>query len=414
MNGNEMKSNHRQSFAAIVVVRCRVVVFRCRVAVVCWAIGLGVCVSGIGNADPPPAIPAAADTPDLFQVADQLSDPRYLVRSDAARQLRSADRQAVPAVVHALKNGNLETLIQGMRILRHIAATHPPDNDGGAYQALEEMSQWIGVTESQTRMAIAEIRQVRSRSAAEALQAADAYLGPGGVTILSVNMQLELLFLGDSFVDQPENLRWLRWLDGVENVALQSAAINASVARALSGMRNLKRLFLSEGSIDRPTLMALTELKHLDVLEVHYVAVDPADVDVVSAIEINESLTLNGTGLPNDASEVVRQANFGLQFDFKRGGFLGVMCSSQGGCLVSDVVQGSGADQAGLMPGDEIVRVNDATVAKFDDLKNEISKFEVGQTVEVEFVRDFKASQTKMLLKKHEGYEIRIPDQIER
>ena len=358
------------------------------------------------------ADPTPTGDDDLFAVADQLDDPQYWVRIEAARLLRKADRRAVAPVVAAIDHGKLETLLQGLRILRHVAASHPPDQDGGAYDALVNLSARGGVAAYQTRLALTEIRGVRAIDARIQLQRRGAYFGPGKVTIMSAapTFPIELLLLDDQFQCDDQSLRWFRWLDGVQNVVIKGDAINPMIGGGVSNMRSIERLFLTEGSIDRETWVQLSSLPKLKSLEVHYVKINPDDLDAVAALPISGSLMLNGTGLPVETKPLIAAATAGLDFDFKRGGFLGVMCRSDGGCLITEVVQPSGAAAAGLRPGDEILRVNNKPIRRFDDLRTEIARYGIDETVDVVYRRSGEITQTEMTLGKHQSNRITVPD----
>src|SRR5690606_13334408 len=60
------------------------------------------------------------------------------------------------------------------------------------------------------------------------------------------------------------------------------------------------------------------------------------------------------------------------------------------GALVSEVVQGSPADKAGIRPGDVITSLNNQSVKSSTDLQNAIGLLRVGETVDVGIIRDGK------------------------
>ena len=58
------------------------------------------------------------------------------------------------------------------------------------------------------------------------------------------------------------------------------------------------------------------------------------------------------------------------------------------GCSISDVVGGSGAEKAGLKPGDVIMKIDGEPVTIFEDIRLIISQHRPGDKLEVEFTRD--------------------------
>ncbi len=59
----------------------------------------------------------------------------------------------------------------------------------------------------------------------------------------------------------------------------------------------------------------------------------------------------------------------------------------KGGVLISEVVEGSAAEDAGLKAGDVITRIADKKISNIEDLFEELDDYEAGDAVEVEFVR---------------------------
>lgn len=58
------------------------------------------------------------------------------------------------------------------------------------------------------------------------------------------------------------------------------------------------------------------------------------------------------------------------------------------GVLVSEIVEGSGADDAGVLPGDVITKVNGSTVKSSPELQEIVGRFSPGDEVSIEFIRD--------------------------
>ncbi|UCC13606.1 MAG: PDZ domain-containing protein, partial [Gammaproteobacteria bacterium] len=68
------------------------------------------------------------------------------------------------------------------------------------------------------------------------------------------------------------------------------------------------------------------------------------------------------------------------------------------GALVSQVVPGSAADEAGIEAGDIITKVNDETIKSATELRNAIGLLRVEEKVRIEFVRDGKSRSTTATL----------------
>ena len=69
------------------------------------------------------------------------------------------------------------------------------------------------------------------------------------------------------------------------------------------------------------------------------------------------------------------------------------------GVFVSDIVQGSGADDAGLQPGDVITRINGNRVKSSPELQELVGRFRPGDAMDVEFLRNNQAHTESVVLK---------------
>ena len=72
----------------------------------------------------------------------------------------------------------------------------------------------------------------------------------------------------------------------------------------------------------------------------------------------------------------------------------------QGGYLITEALPGSAADAAGLQAGDVITAVNGEPVADLPGLRRVIRKYQWGDTVSVEFLREGTAHRVDVVLVK--------------
>ncbi len=73
------------------------------------------------------------------------------------------------------------------------------------------------------------------------------------------------------------------------------------------------------------------------------------------------------------------------------------------GALISDIVEGSAAEEAGLKGGDIITKVDGEEIGDFGDLADALGKYKIGDTVKISYLRDNKPMETSATLKKHTG-----------
>jgi S1-C subfamily serine protease len=80
------------------------------------------------------------------------------------------------------------------------------------------------------------------------------------------------------------------------------------------------------------------------------------------------------------AGEEIQSAYLGVS--------LGVVETGQAGALVEEVTSGTGADEAGLQPGDLVVSIDGSPVQSGGDLAAQVQTHQPGDTVDLEVVRD--------------------------
>ncbi len=75
--------------------------------------------------------------------------------------------------------------------------------------------------------------------------------------------------------------------------------------------------------------------------------------------------------------------------DAPEGPFLGIhLAKAENGILITDVVEGSGAEAAGLQKGDILTSFNKMDITSHEDLKNAMANVKVGDKVKLEYLRD--------------------------
>jgi hypothetical protein len=196
------------------------------ISAVFWLVG------GLGLAQE--TVSRSATVQQLNQWSQDLAADSYHVREQATGQLRRAGVASVPSVSAAMATADMEVVQRAARILTEIAMLHSPDADGGAWKALESMSQrGIGLPASRSRQALGEIRKQRSDLAMDRLVKAGATIKYQELVVLSTTRRVDTLTLviDDTFQSNPEVLSWLRWLDGIHHVCLIGSAVNEKIVR---------------------------------------------------------------------------------------------------------------------------------------------------------------------------------------
>ncbi|WP_146402281.1 PDZ domain-containing protein [Planctomycetes bacterium CA13] len=336
---------------------------------------------------------------------EQLGDDQFHRRKSATGKLIDAGPSAVPRLVGALDRGDLETIDRAIHCLTEIALKQPPDEVGGAWDALTKVSE-SGATSraSLAKTAVEEIREMRQSQAVNVLAQAGITIGIDKFLVRAISTPEMVVQIDEGWSGDLEPLAWLRWIKKIEFARVKGTAIRSEVIERLVEMPDLKTIAIVEGEVDTTCIRPLQRMERVNSLEFRYVHLTAELGDEITKIPIAVSLSLMGTGIPKEKVDQMRTQLPGLHIDFKQGGFLGVLCyNGMDTCRINEVTRGKPAEQAGLLRGDEIVGINDTTVTKFEDLQEAINQKMPGDEVEVKFRRGVELNSVILKLGKYDN-----------
>ena len=94
---------------------------------------------------------------------EQLDHDLYLRREMASTKLADAGPAAIDGLVQVIRDGDLEVVERAMGVIREIALSRPPRDDGGAWDQLNTLAaQSAGRRASSAESAIEEVREHRA------------------------------------------------------------------------------------------------------------------------------------------------------------------------------------------------------------------------------------------------------------
>ena len=326
---------------------------------------------------------------DIEYWVSQLGSDQYLRRGRASRWLIQAGPTTVPVLVAELGRGDLEFTRRAIDVLQEVAFSQPPDEDDGAWGALQEVAEsGVGSQASRALAAVDEIRDHRGQIARELLASQGVYIGMAEFVVRATSTMRDIIQLDRRWEGDIEQLQWLRWVKDIRYARVVGEAVDVEIVRQLVRMPDLETITFLEGQVDAGLLQALAEMKQIRDLEFRYVPLQPELADRLVELPIRSSLSLMGTGLPAETVERMRTDRPGLQIEHKQGGFLGVTCTPDFNiCQITGIVRDSAAERAGLIPGDVIVGIGEVEVTRFKDLQDAINQHLPGDDVKIRYSR---------------------------
>jgi S1-C subfamily serine protease len=150
----------------------------------------------------------------------------------------------------------------------------------------------------------------------------------------------------------------------------------------------VERVLVKHANITDEALKSIGQLKRVSRLDLMYTPVGDAVIDCLKEMKTVREVRLYGTNVSREAIDRFQADAAGVQVDFKRGAFLGVMCQQPPfPCQVVEVIADSAAARGGIEERDIVVRYSGVPVANFDDLRELIGKNKVGDTVVIQVAR---------------------------
>ncbi|KAA5545170.1 PDZ domain-containing protein [Roseiconus nitratireducens] len=332
----------------------------------------------------------AKDQRTLADWAEQLSHPRFLRRESAERHLIDGGEKAVPVLIEALGSGDLETTQRVISVLARIAQSEPPLHTEGAFAALSDIARrGVSTKSSVAKSTLQDLILQRQHEARVQLTAAGVFVDIDTVALGARSQDRPIVRIDENWNGDVQTLDWLRWLAEYDFAVLKGKSITPEVFEAIARMPDLETLVVIESELSAASIEALQQRTRLDAIEFRYIRLNEDILTALAEVRLRSAIYLMGTGVSTDRVEQLRAELPGLEITHRQGGFLGVVCRSvfDNVCEVSQILEDSAADKAGLRPGDIVTRIDGKTIARFEDLQNQINTRIPGDEISIQFRR---------------------------
>jgi hypothetical protein len=173
-------------------------------------------------------------------------------------------------------------------------------------------------------------------------------------------------------------------------IVSSTAVIDSEFIDALRPLSNLYSLTLECPQLDASVFEALPEIKSLSELTLKGIQLSPENFTSLGTIPALSSVLLDGCRFDIASHKAFHERHPEIRIDFIPRAFLGVRTSLQNNlnapmpwCRIGEVVPGSGADLAGVKPGDIVKKIAGQDVESFDDLRLIVSQYGPGEELAV-------------------------------
>ena len=323
-----------------------------------------------------------------------LNSDSFGARTAATDRLILAGDISIAPVLAAAKNGELETVIRCVYVLRQLAM-HGDTSEvrSTAYDALNDLVRLEFATASRrATSAVIAVNNNRHSEARRVLEELGAKFslsrsGPG----VGMTETYNTVIFDKSWRGSPENLEHLKWLtlgkpDRKWMITMEGEQINDQWLHYIATLTTINAIRVKSGKVTDDGVARLSDLPQLESLELLYIPVTDASVGELKKIPNLQLIKIYGTDVTAAAAQQLQADLANTEVDHRQGGFLGIGCEDQP-FRVTVVRKGTAAEKAGLQFGDVITRFNDEPVTSMTELTELIAKNRVGDTVSIDYER---------------------------
>jgi ribosomal protein L10 len=315
---------------------------------------------------------------------ERLQSSAYNTRRLAGWELKQKRGDAIPIIDQALQTADADLTRTLVRLLSELAST-PNRSPGPEAVAVlrtlaEEQVTFRGSLAKQTLQALAD---QQAQMAIENLEVVGVKFKFELIQILTsrLNTPVPFAVIDEEFAGTAKDLRSLRWIDQYKIVVLQGPKIDAEVIEQVAQMPNLEVLQIREANLAAKDLMPLQNLRQLKTLELSYFPISDDDMELIATFPIWESIRFFGTEVTREGLEKFSVLQPDIEVSYGLGGFLGISAAPMGACVIGSFVEDSAAQEAGMELNDIITSINDVPVTEFEDLRQELAKYAVDESV---------------------------------
>ncbi len=335
--------------------------------------------------------PQSEDADWALEQIHRLNHQSYRARQAARSLLEENPLQSLQVIPVMIRQVDSVIGLQLVEILSGLALhsdIRVSDVATGILRSLAGDANAIGRAASNSMSAISDLQEEK---AIQVLTTQNAYIGPQN---FSINGRLDRgaggplsLRIDDQFWGTDEDFEWIRYLKSIQVVYLRGEKISPRAIEAVSQLKNLRAVRLRSVSLTKEQLLLFQNLEALEHLGLSYMDVDDSYVPSIAQLNISHSIRLYGTQVSEAGEQQLAKQFLGLEIFRGSGGFLGITSISRR-AQVEQVTANSAASNAGIRQGDVIIGINDVPVETFDQLRVELGKYRVHETVKILLLRD--------------------------
>lgn len=342
------------------------------------------CVANAAAQDSPPTLT------EIEAWVGELGAERFTKRDAATRNLIEAGAAAIEPLMQGIAQHGLEVTTRGIHILQQLAVAGDEATETSARSSLEKIAAArVTAAARHARDALDKLDTLRQQRALDELQRLGARVDRNHEEISSAMGPLFMIEISDNWRGKADDLRWLAFLQDVQQVSFVGENVEDSWLAHIADMPNVQLLKIKRAKITDAGLAPLKTLARLDTVRLLYLDIGDNAVEHLAQCQRAARIDLFGTKMTGDG-EAKLKAALAARIDRRRGAFLGISPTQIDNVAweIGNVTPGTAADKAGLRPGDVFITYDTKQVGDFLSLTAMIAEHDAGHIVDVTLRRD--------------------------
>ncbi|MFK7767134.1 MAG: PDZ domain-containing protein [Mariniblastus sp.] len=320
------------------------------------------------------------------QLLLNLKSNRFSVRQRAMFDIIASPGSTIDLIENEIGLGDADFRARALKILQHLAINDDSQSQA-AHAAIRRISFGADpLLARKARLCSFNILMVRQHAAAKRLERLNAKIVYTKAVDGADFPMADRLTIDDTWRGSADDLKDVAELFGLSSATLNHEQIDDSFAALLLKAYTLSHVKFKKCPISRETIARLSQ-SPLSKLEILYCDIGPECFDSLREFRQLNSLSLIGTRINPDLSELLEQ-RLNAKIELRNGAFLGIRYSPVNvKCQITWLVEGSGAEKAGFQVGDEIIEFDSVPILEHADLTNLLRKQKAGRVAQAKVLR---------------------------
>jgi len=199
-----------------------------------------------------------------------------------------------------------------------------------------------------------------------------------------------------------------KWSPSLKDLEFSEQKLTTELIKSFATIKSLQMLTFQKCDVSKAEFSSLNQLPGVRGIQVKDSDLTKDLFEALSDLDQLTYVNLSACKFKTNDYKSLKRKRPNLQITFTAQAFLGVRGpidlipgthpDASDGCVISEVITGSGADKAGMEVDDVILKVNGEPCVTFDDLRLHIAQHRPGESLDVIVRRNKKQVKLKITL----------------